>query len=205
MNRKLQGSLTIEASLIFPIVFFAIISLIYIGIYLHDVTCLKAIVNEAAQRYALAYSNKIDLDTGLVLTDDHRLDKGLYWRFTPKNDLSSKIKAYIVKEIEEKLIVKDDDIQVDTKIINYILKKNIEINVKKTFSTPIHPVNTLLKMNGKGGIMGVTSKVVVKDPTELIRNVELLDDLSDYIGPVRKTKEIYEKKIKDIIDFLYHL
>ncbi|GMQ58497.1 hypothetical protein AN1V17_28920 [Vallitalea sediminicola] len=192
MNNKLKGSLTVEASLVFPIVFFAVLCLIYIGIYLHDVTCMKAIVNETANRYELAYSNKIDFDTGKALSNDGRLNRGLYWRLTDDNSLGQNVKKYITNQIERHLILKDDNINIHTKVTNTILKKKITITVNKDFNTPINLINKILSINERQLTMCVSSKVVIKDQAELIRNVDLLDDISDYIPSISKAKNKYD-------------
>lgn len=201
MNKRLIGSLTVEASLIFPIVLFVVISLLYIGIYLHDVTCMKNIVNEATQRYELAYSNKIDINTGEVLSNNKRLSRGLYWRFSNYNDHDKYVKEFIRNKIKDNLIMKDDNIIISTKIIHNNIMKSVNITVKKDFTTFIAPVNNILSLNGKGLTMAVSSKAIVKDQVELIRNIDMLDNISDDIPILRNSKENYKKKIRDIIDF----
>ncbi|MCT4596426.1 MAG: pilus assembly protein [Vallitalea sp.] len=201
MNKRLIGSLTVEASLIFPIVLFVVISLLYIGIYLHDVTCMKAIVNEATQRYELAYSNKIDINTGEVLSNNKRLSRGLYWRFSNYNDHDKYVKEFIRNKIKDNLIMKDDNIIISTKIIHNNIMKSVNITVEKDFTTFIAPVNNILSLNGKNLTMAVSSKAIVKDQVELIRNIDMLDNISDDIPILRNSKENYKKKIRDIIDF----
>lgn len=203
MIKKFKGSLTVEASLVFPIVLFVVISLLYIGIYLHDVTCMKAIVNEATQRYELAYSNKIDINTGEVLSNNDRLNKGLYWRLLTHNNCDKYIKDFIRNKIKDNLIMKDDNIIINTKIIHNNIIKSVNIHVKKDFTTFIAPINSLLSLNGKILTMAVSSKAIVKDQAELIRNIDMLDNISDGIPALRNSKEKYEKKISDIMNFFH--
>ncbi|MCT4688727.1 TadE family protein [Vallitalea sp.] len=205
MNNKLGGSLTVEAALVFPIVFFGVISLIYIGIYLHDVTCMKAIVNETADRYELAYVGKIDFDTGKVLSNDSRLNRGLYWRFKSGNILRDNVKTYVTKQMKNQLILKDDKINVGIKVTNSVLRKKVTITVNKDFNTPINVINKILSINNRQLTMCVNSKVVINDQAELIRNVDLLDDISDYIPSINKAKMIYKDKVNKIVDFFRKL
>lgn len=205
LRNKRQGSLTVEASLIFPIVFFAIVSLLYISIYLHDTTALKAITNEATERFQLAYANKVDIETGHVLTPRERLSKGLYWRWTKQRGYEAGVKAFIMKEAEARLFLKDGQLDIETGIENYIIKQNLIIEVKKNFRTPLDPVNKLLGIGNGGKDMVIYTQTSMKDPAEVIRNMDYLDDLSDYLGPVKTAKEKYREKINDIIGFFENL
>lgn len=204
LQTKWRGSLTVEASLIFPIVFFAIVSLLYMSIYLHDSTVLKAITNEAAERFQLAYANRVDIQSGHVLTPKERLSKGLYWRWAKQGGYEDDVSAFIMKEAQRRLLLKDDQLHMTTDIKNYILKQHLTIEVRKKFSTPLDPVNQLLGIS-TGINMVVQSKTSMRDPAEVIRNMDYLDDLSDYLGPVKAAKEKYREKVKDIIGFFENL
>jgi hypothetical protein len=198
---KINGSLTVEASLVFPIVFFAVISLFYISIYLHDVTCLKSIVDETASRYELALSNKIDFETGNNISNNSRLNRGLYWRLNDNNEYNSKVERYIAKQVKDKLILDYDSIITNSYITNSIGKKSIDIKVTKSFHTPINIINKLLSMDKDELTMTVRCKAVINDQEEFVRNINLLDDISDCVVPLNKAKHEYENKVKKILDY----
>lgn len=205
MKNTLKASLTVEASMILPMVFFTIISVIYMSIYLHDVTIMRAITHEALDRYQLAYSNKIDMATGEVLSPAARLDRGLYWRFGSDGSMKELVQAYIQEEGDKRMLTSDGTIDVQTVLHHYILKQNITIEVRKSFGTPLGPVNKLLGISGVDTDMVVISRIGVKDPTEVIRNMDYLDDLSDHLSPIKEAKKAYREKIKDIIGFFQNL
>lgn len=205
MNNRLRGSLTVEAALIFPIVIFAVMCIIYIGIYLHDVTSLEVIVNETSDRYQLAYAKKIDFDTGKALSDESRLDKGLYWRLTYNKSLNNNAQSYIKNQVKKRLIMNNEEIKTNIKLDNYILKKYITITVDKDFDLPVILINNLLKLRDANLHMCVDSRVFINDPCELIRNVNLIDDMTDYVPAINKIKDKYEEKVNDIVEFFENL
>ncbi|GKX30940.1 hypothetical protein SH1V18_34200 [Vallitalea longa] len=205
MNNKLEGSLTVEAALIFPIIFFTVICIIYIGIYLYDVTSLEAIVNETSGRYQLAYTKKIDFDTGKALSSESRIDEGIYWRLAYDRSLNDNAEAYIKKQIKERLIMNEEDIYTAIKLKNYVLKKYITITVEKDFNTPFVIINNLLRINDSGLNMCVNSKVLVNEPCELIRNIDMIDDMTDYVPAISNVKDKYDDKVNDIIEFFNNL
>ncbi|MFP4697753.1 MAG: TadE family protein [Eubacteriales bacterium] len=205
-----QGSFTVEASLIMPIVIFVIISLIYMGFYMHDVAYLQSVANNASMKSAkaMAYKNR-EIDEGNIVYSDIDDRVNIYWRFSNKSyrEIESSVKAYIVEKIGSKCfgvpMNKDSALSnINIKLIKErVMNKYITIQLESNFQTPFDFIPRLLN-GGEELKITVKSKSVMPDASEFIRNTTLIDQISDDVKVLREAKNIYEKYVNEVIETL---
>ncbi len=63
MRKRVQGSYTVEAALIFPMIMGIIVFIIYMSFYLHDMSVMKSCAYQAALKASLIRSSEADMQT----------------------------------------------------------------------------------------------------------------------------------------------
>ena len=85
MRRHEHGSFTIEASLVFPIIFILMLIFLFFSIVVYQRVTIYYVASQAAERVAFTWNNSYkDPITGDFLSGNN---DGLYWRLTNDNIL----------------------------------------------------------------------------------------------------------------------
>ncbi len=182
--KPVKGSFTVEAALIIPVVSFVIITLLYIIIFLHDRTCLQAIVNQAVNKTALECIHQVTINGHQPVPYHTKKNKGLYWRLRGKYYYNeADISIYIYKEIKKQLVMKElRDISITCKLKRSLLGSYVHLTVVKDAKTALKPINQLMKSPNFPLKLCVDSKAYIHEPTEVIRNAHLLTQLLDELN-----------------------
>lgn len=219
------GSMTVEASIIFPIIILAIVAVIYICVLLYQYVHLKSVVNNTAERGAACWGNisKMEIDndnyrveTGELKNSEELLNSGLYWRITGAQKYSKikSLKKYAIYKLKKNNILESEisklefsDIEnkkdrIDIWVKDYIVYKELNVIVKDSYNIPLGESLRIFGMDNKYNIE-IHAKAIINDPMEFIRNANFIGDtLKEY----EKTEEILNKfkeavdKIKENID-----
>lgn len=217
------GSMTVEASLMFPIIILAIVVVIYICILLYQYAYLQSVANHVAERGASCWNNiaKMEIDTdnyrlktGELKYSEELLEADLYW--TNKSEKIKKLKIYTIHKLKKRNILKSevsklniDDVtntkgKVDIWIKDYIVYKELNVIINDSYKIPLGSSFKIFGVNNKYNI-NVHSKAVINEPLEFIRNTDfIIDTLNEYEGTseiINKFKETMEE-IKDNINKL---
>lgn len=113
-NRKVKGSLTLEAALIFPMVLFIIFSIIYLCFYMHDKVKIEGVINNTLLRGRNLVKYEIDMDSSKQNITKYLNNN----RVINENDNLYKekmIKEHLQKELEKGLFIANTT-KVETKI-----------------------------------------------------------------------------------------
>ncbi|SHK07521.1 TadE family protein [Paramaledivibacter caminithermalis] len=207
-----KGSLTVEASLIFPIIFLAILVVIHICILLYQYAHLQSTANHVAERGAACWNNvsrmEIDtyefrLKTGKLKESKELLKEGLYMSY--KKEKIKKMKIYLLNKLKQNNILEGEISKIDTNdIINskdkidiwikdYIVYKELNIKIKDSYKIPLGDSLKIFGINDKYNI-NVYSKAVINEPVDFIRNIDFIGDTlneheftSKYINKFKET------------------
>lgn len=165
---KKRGSVTVEASLIFPCIFLSVIGVIYVGILLYQQTLLKSISDECASWGAYYWSDYNKYKAG---RDIRNVDVYLNGIDNAEEDRLKTIREHVERVIGDK---NNQKIIVDFE--SDLTNKKIYILVKKEY--PI-PLAVLLKPFGLKDKFVITTKActVINDQSEFIRKIDFLFDL----------------------------
>lgn len=182
-----RGSITVEMSMVFPIVMFVTFSIIYAGMYLHDYLVIHQTMDEIALECNIAAKYPMEFD-GEHISYAHINDRGIF--FFIDSDYSNENNIYSNRLIDtladQLLITKVTQPKVD------ITCTQITVSIECNVVIPIAPVRILLgedRLNYRQ-----TSKAEVFYPTDFVRKFTVLSSLAEgtEIGDesIRKLRDI---------------
>lgn len=184
-----EGSITVEAAFLMPIVIFAIFAIIYLAFYLHDVCRIQGIVDKTLQKAALCVKHEADLKTGKV---NYQVigDRGVFYLILGATDKDvEQIQKYAQQELSQGLfITKATEIEATVGRFSLVLSVDTEIKV------PIPWIKQWFQALSHGRITGEAS---VHNPAETIRRAEVVLETGSEIKGVDKLKE----KLESIFSF----
>ena len=183
---KEKGSFTIEASLIFPVIFILTVLLIFISIYIYEKVTLYYAASQAAERAAYYWNNSHqDPVTGEFSLNEY---DGLYWRMNDDriiegllnivsnkpsltiqlNDLSGSNDELARKKLIRTAGTIAKEIQGTITYQNHLLERKIIVELESPLKIPAFVGNLI------GHIIKAKAEATVTDPVEFIRTVDLL-------------------------------
>lgn len=182
-----EGSFTIEASLVLPLVFVVVVLLLFLCLYIYQKSMLVQVSNAASERVAFIWDNSYKEAT------DGAVEEGvydsLYWRLTDDALLASlfgwgggqggQSMSLPGKDVDQgglpvrKLAKGSSALPVGIRgeiyYDNKLLLRTVETELQQAVS--LTPVTRIL--NGDGNIYAAAQSAVV-DPVEYIRTIDLM-------------------------------
>ncbi|MBB3072190.1 hypothetical protein FHS14_005205 [Paenibacillus baekrokdamisoli] len=216
-----EGSFTLESSMVFPAIFFALLVLIMFSMYSYQKIVLYYTASVSAERAAFRWDNsKRDVSSGIGLTGQY---DGLYWRMSSNgviqslfgfDDASSPDKSMRV-EINQKGSHNQDTSEASSsnlplakmsriadripepfegnmKYSYGLIEKRVEVALRQPLS--ITPLEAMLG-SSEPNTMGHANVV---DPVEGIRNVDLVRYYSAKFSQMTDSKE-KKKQASDVL------
>lgn len=187
----------VEATILFPIIIMIFMGLFLLSNYLPVRATLQEATQYAANAVAIDRS-----DTWLYYNEA----SGGYALYTAKSDLPNVYVAVfqslvggreketarqIVEERMEQSIMKPKgELDVDCKLMNYVLYKEIEVTA--TYRIPV-PVNLSFVRFPTEIPLTVTSVSVVQNGDEYVRNLDLAGDFLDYLDNKYHFSDVFGK------------
>lgn len=173
-----RGSFTVEASLIFPIIFLCIIAVIYICILLYQMVLIQTAADVSAERGAATWSNpEKKISSGMIEKSGINAG-GLYWRLFDihKEKKKSRLGNYLESHIGRYDILKGSYKVSEPDIIDYVVYKKLSLDIEGEYDIP---AGTLLKAFGFRDciLLKVHSEAVINEPVEFIRNTDFIMDV----------------------------
>jgi len=190
--KRNNGSTTIEAALIFPLIFLSIIALIYVSIFLYEQAYIKSLADRAAERGAAIWKNpKSDMTISLVKLE-HFKENDPYWRVSDSQEklkeekveqyLRNSLKEYsILQSRDKKAPMNTTDIEFSAKLKNYIVYKKLVVTVEKKFKLPIGDALTVFGIDNTV-VIQANSEALINEPAEFIRNTDFAIDMGKRIN-----------------------
>ncbi|MGE5473680.1 MAG: TadE/TadG family type IV pilus assembly protein [Ignavibacteriales bacterium] len=203
-----EGKLVVETAIIFPLVFLTVIAVLYICMILFEKAYLQSLADLAAQRGSVMWRNqKKDIMLGSVNKDDLKKG-GLYWQLIDLNnkEKEQKIRNYILARLgRHKLLMPAEKPNISVKGRSLIAQNKLEINIERKYKIPPGRVLKILGMTPYYTIC-VKSEAVIDQPTEFIRNTDLVFDIEkgleakypEYGRAIRKIREEMNEIENDI-------
>ena len=185
-HRFLHGSVTVEATLIMPLVILCVMAIIYFSALLYQKAHLQSYADDVAEKSAAFWDNRAkDPETGRI-DIGHLGAEGLYWRLCDfhKDEKIQKIMSCLglynaahgkQSGIDRHSILHskytDKTKRVNIEIKDFIVYKKLVVSVEDSYETPINKLLTGLGLE-KCLTVKVKSEAVLFDPVEFIRTVD---------------------------------
>lgn len=172
-----RGSITVEASIIIPLVVLSIAAAFYIGMLLYQKALLQSAAEEAAEAGAAV------LVSGTAELGSYRSDREsdgfrLYRRLYDSDREAGlrKIEEYAVSLASRNELIKHADITAEATVRDHIVYRKLEVSLCKYCSIPM---GKFMRIFGGSERVRISAKAAatVSEPAELIRNVDFIIDL----------------------------
>lgn len=191
-----KGSFTVEASIVFSVVFLLVAALVYIFIIMYQYAFLQSIANQTANEGAYYYVNQYNFN------DTSASDFNLYWRIVDTStEKEIKINSYISDKLEKSILKSNRSVDNDTSY--KFLLKQLKINIEEQYTLPI---GNLFMMFGVSPTLKLKAEAVspLDDNAEFVRNLDLVIDIKNcllnsdnkWIGKDSKVNEVIDKLLK---------
>lgn len=188
-TKKDKGMFTVEATLIFPIIFFCTIILIFIGILLYQQVTLQSLASQAASRGAVMYATRTsDMENGTRKLEDFAdSDPYRYIWDTQLAKAQKTINSYVSSRTNSNSVIDGDDVSGTHAVIeNYFITKKVRVTTSVDYNK--NPASGIFAMFGAKDLFSIKTGAVatVSDPVEFIRNTDMCVDVLTSIEGVQK-------------------
>lgn len=177
-KRANKGSITVEASIVVPIVILSISAVIYIGLLLYQRVLVQSAAEMAAEAGAAAWvSGVADIATGKPAK--YSFDNiELYRRFfdSDSKDRLDYIESYAMSIASRNELLKPTESDAEAIIKDYFICRKLEVKMIRYYSLPL---GNLLRMLGGSGVIEMSVKAAssIDEPVELVRTTDFILDL----------------------------
>lgn len=197
-NMTSKGSFTVEASIVFSVVFLLIATMVYVFIFMYQYAFLQSVANQTANAGAYYYVNQYGADYIF------KSQSNLYWRAfdTESVEKKSKINSYIIKKLDFSILKSTKNADNDTSY--KFLLKHLNINIEDQYPLPI---GNLFKVFGISTTLSLKAESIspLDDNAEFVRNLDMVIDIKNclinsdnkWIGKDSKVNDVIDKLIKN--------
>lgn len=215
--RSEKGEAVIEATLVYPIVFFIVGFIILFGLYemqgVLEYSCAqyiasyttKLITEPGYENYGEINDNDIDFKSVNKFSNDkEKFSANMYRRINNNKISKDKMKEKLENMVNSSKLLKIDNTECTVNFKRSLLNTTIVVTVKDNIKMP-----DFLKYIGldDNWSRSVTATSVVTDPAEFIRNLDMAQDVINYILDklglsgrietlINKVSDFYSKYIK---------
>lgn len=202
---RINGSITVEASIIVPIVILSIAAAIYAGLLLYQRELVHTAASMASEAGAACWaSGTAELVTGKPAregSEEFRLYRRLY--DSNKESRLEAIEQYALSLAARNELVKPVESSAEATVKDYAVYRRLEVSISKKYNLP---VGKFLKLFGGSDsiVISVKSVSTINEPVELIRTTDFIVDferkLEDKFPGMKKLGEKTRKAMNDIKD-----
>jgi|GEM_PF-2274365 len=196
---NMRAGFTLEASLIFSLVFLLSTALVYIFILMYQHAALQSATCLAANKGAQYYVKQFDF------SNKWPDEAGLYWRiFDGEGDIKRKHIAEHALNMSNPSIMKAEaDAAVSTSYI--YLMRQLKVEHERKYLLPVGDLLDIFGMPSKLGLLSVVT-CPLEDNAEFIRNMDMIADIKNclvnndnkWIGSGKKMNEAIDNLVKNI-------
>ncbi|MBB2184690.1 pilus assembly protein [Lachnospiraceae bacterium MD1] len=183
-KQTLQGSMTVEAAFVMPIVIFVVFALLYLSFYLHDKCRIQGIINKTLHKASITLKHEADIDTG-NLSYETIGERGVFYLLMGNNDMeASQIQQYLQQELSEGLFLTRI-----AEVNSEVGKTKVKLSVETETSVSLYWVKQLFSSLAHGTIKEDSG---IHNPAETLRQMEVVLDSGSRMKGVSQLKDKLE-------------
>ena len=188
-NKSDKGSITVEASIVVPIVILSIVAFIFIGLLLYQRALLQSTADEASCAGAASWCASESVG-----------EIALYWRIydTNTDEKIGNIEKYAQERLKNKNILKAQITNIHAKITDYKIYRKLEVTLENKYKIPVAGFLRIFGFNNYFTIR-VNSCAVIDEPAEFIRNVDFVIDVEKELEEKHPEIKDFAQKTRDTI------
>lgn len=191
-GRHNKGSITVEASIIVPIIILSISAVIYMGLLLYQRALVQSAAEIAAEAGAAAWASGVN-EIGMGKPRPDSFEKNKLYRRLFDGDREARlecIKSYALSMASRNELLHPTESAIEAVIKDYAVCRKLEVKIVKYYSMPL---GKFLRLFGGSGIieMHVKATSSIDEPAELIRT-------TDFILDIEKKLENNNPEIKNL-------
>lgn len=194
------GVVTVEAALLYPIIFLIIICLLLAGAVWYQKTYFKAMVGRAAHSVALSVTRTPEDMINPLPKYFHVQDRPVY-TFTEKlNELiRSDVRQCIVEDMNRYAVFSfiDQSVTIKTKTTEHMFYKQLLVDVKASCKVPFGYLFGKTDSEGRL-IFHERLSTILYDTSELSRHIDMVDDSLKRFGFKDKTDQLFQNLLRHV-------
>lgn len=183
-----KGLMTIELSIVFPVIMFIVLAFIYCALYIYQIAHLQNIANRTAQHGSATWNVATrDVYMGRTEAADFN-ENDPYWRLydTKREDKRKKVESYGTNMVKNYNAMPTNGkstsssmkgVDVDVQVYDNIISKKLKVTISQSYFAPIGKV-----LNVFGVKDAFTAKAYaessINEPSEFIRNTDFVIDVA---------------------------
>lgn len=205
-----DGYITVEAAMVFSVLFFSLIFILFMGMVLYQEVNLQGLAVQASERGSVIYSSRVsDMAAGTKTLEDFLIRDP--YRNVPfmdngkKSDYTSVINTYINQNLGNRDVISGEVHNSGNYVAieDYLIEKRVKVTIESGYRLPVDSIASMFGQEGPFEVHTAAVSAVVDSP-DFVRNVDLAMDVvkqTKVFGPV---EEGYNK-IRDAIDKVKNL
>lgn len=200
-----NGSITVEAAIIVPIVIIAVMITLYIVLIIFQSCIMQLVANNAAERAAdIWFKENSALETGKISKQDI-VRLGLYrrWSFDNSDD-EGILRENAANTLQRASILKVKNLKVDITHQNIILSQKINVELSASYSNPLGGLTRMWGL-GSSTLLKVKAQAVIDDPSEFIRNSDFMLETASGLPVVSEFESKWNEIISKIVEYVSSL
>ena len=171
-----KGSITVEAAIVIPTVFFSVLAVLYLSLLLYQQVHLQSLADRAAESEAAIWSSPSrDMYISRITQADMK-ERDPYWRFIDmkSQEKRSKIAGYTNLQINAMNVLKSIKTEIGTpELIDRIVYKKLRITIVQTYRIPGGGFLRAVGLSDEFTLKA-RSESVISEPAEFIRNTDFI-------------------------------
>lgn len=211
VRQKKDGYMTIELTMIFPVIFFSLLLIMFMGMVLYQEVNLQSLAVQASERGSVVYSSRVsDMTTGIKTLADFKIRDP--YRNVPfmgggkKGEYTSLVNTYVVARLGRGDVLRGENRNGGgyTTVEDYLIAKRVKVNIQSGYHVPM---DSMASMFGQSSVFDVNTTAVsaVVDAPDFVRNVDIVVDVAsqtEAFGTVQAGYAKIREAIQKVADLL---
>lgn len=206
-----SGYLTVEITMIFPVIFFSLLLILFMGIVMYQEVSLQSLAVQASERGSVVYSSRVsDMTTGAKTLDDFNIHDP--YRNVPfmgggdKNAYTALINQYVNARDGKNSLLSGSSQKGGnyTTVEDYLIAKRVKVNLHTTYHTPVDAIANTFGMESPFNVNTTAVSAVVDSP-DFVRNVDIVTDIlvqTEAFGSIQNGYDKIQEAIQKVADLL---